>query len=342
MRDYTSKTVYVGIDVHKNTYALTAVCDKCVIKKDTLKADPMALVAYCKNKFQGAKLYTAYEAGFCGFSLHRILVSMGIDNLVVHPAGIETVAKDRVKNDRRDSAKISIQLAEGRLRGIYVPTVERETHREITRVRETFMRKRTRAATQIKSFLHRQGLFQGKDETVFCKQKTEKLLKKAQENESLYALRLLCQEWLYLHDQIKDIDEKLAEQAQEDPLEKTYRSLPGVGRVTARVLANELGDLLQFANEKQLFSYVGLTPQEHSSGEHRWLGHISRQGKSIIRKVLVQSAWTAIRCDKGLEKRFTELSKRAGSRRAIVAIARIMIGYARCCFRENRLYEERI
>lgn len=341
MRDYTSKTVYVGIDVHKKSYAVTVVCDKQIIKKDTLRANPTLLSEYCKNKFPGAKICSAYEAGFCGFSLHRKLVANGIDNHVVHPAGIE-VARERVKNDKRDSEKISIQLAEGRLRGIYVPTIEKEIHQEITRTRDALMRKRTRTAAQIKSFLHRWGMFEETDERVFSKGKVEELMKKAQEDNTLYALCLLCEEWLYFYQKTQLLNEKIAQQAKEDPLEKTYRSLPGVGPIIARVLANELGDLSQFANEKQLFSYTGLTPQEHSSGDHRWLGHISRQGKSVIRKVLIQAAWTAVRNDKSLEKRFNDLSHRIGARKAIVAIARIMIGYARSCFKENRLYEERM
>lgn len=341
MHDYTSKTVYVGIDVHKKSYSVTAICDKQIIKKDKLPANPILLGKYCKNTFKEAKIFSAYEAGFCGFSLHRILTSLGIDNRIVHPAGIEVAVRDRVKNDRRDSEKISTQLAEGRLRGIYVPTAEREGQREISRIRETFVRKRTRAAAQIKSYLHRHGLYKETDEKVFGKNKVESLMENANSSDAFFALRMLCEEWLYLNQQIKKIDEKLVKQAKEDHLEKTYRSIPGIGPKIARILANELEDLSQFSNEKQLFSYIGLTPREHSSGEHRWLGHISRQGKSVLRKMLVQSAWTAVRIDKGLEKKFTELSRRIGARRAIVAIARIMIGYARCCFKENRLYEER-
>jgi transposase len=341
MRDYTSKTVYVGIDVHKKSYSVTAVCDREIVKKDKMPANPDQLASYCKKNFKGAKILTAYEAGFCGFSLHRKLGSVGIENRIVHPAGIEISARERVKNDRRDSEKISIQLAEERLGGIHIPTVEREGYREISRLKETFVRKRNRSAAQIKSFLHRQGLFTESDDTALSKRKVVALMEKELSTDISYALHTLCEEWLYLSEQIEKIKEKLQTQAEEDHLEKTYRSLPGIGPTTARVLANELGDMSQFANEKQLFSYTGFTPREHSSGEHRWLGHISRQGKSIVRKVLVQAAWRAIRIDKGLEKKFTDLSKRTGSRRAIVAIARTMIGYARRCFLENRLYEER-
>ncbi len=341
MRDYTSKTVYVGIDVHKNSYSVTAVCDKQIVKKDRLSADPRLLIEYCKDKFKGAEVSTAYEAGFCGFSLHRVLANSGVDSRIVHPAGIEVAVRERVKNDRRDSEKIAIQLAEGRLMGIHIPTVEREGFREVSRLRENFVCKRNRVSAQIKSFLHRQGLFSEIGDKGLSRKKVTALMEKKLSNDLSFTLHKLCEEWLYLTEQIEKVKERLGGQAEEDPLERIYRSLPGIGPTIARILANELGDMSQFSNEKQLFSYTGLTPREHSSGEHRWLGHISRQGKSIVRKVLVQAAWKAVGIDKGLGKKFEELSKRVGSRRAIVAIARIMIGYARCCIRENRLYEER-
>lgn len=341
MQKYTSKTVYIGIDVHKQSYSVTAVCDKQIVKKDRLQANPKLLADYCNNKFKGAKIYTAYEAGFCGFSLHRSLINQGIDNRIIHAAGIEVAVRERVKNDRRDSEKISVQLSEGRLRGIHIPTIEREGYREISRLRDDFVCKRSRLSAQIKSFLHRQGLFSEMDDKALSKKKILSLKEKKLSRDLSYTLCKLCEEWLYLDQQIDEIEDKLKEQAEGDAFEEIYRSLPGIGPIAARVLANELGDMSQFANEKQLFSYTGMTPREHSSGEHRWLGHISRQGKSIVRKILVQAAWRAIRIDEGLQKKFTELSKRVGARRAIVAIARTLIGYARCCFRENRLYEKR-
>lgn len=341
MKEYTLKKVYVGIDVHKKSYSVTAVCDKQIIKKDRLSANPRLLVEYCKNKFKGAAISTAYEAGFCGFSLHRVLANSDIKSRIVHPAGIEVGARERVKNDRGDSEKIAAQLAEGRLMGIHVPTVEREGFREISRLREDFVCKRSKVSAQIKSFLHRQGLFSEIDDKRLSKEKIKTLMVKKLSDDLSFTLHKLCEEWLYLNEQIEKIKERLEKQAEVDPLEKIYNSLPGVGPTIARILANELGDMSQFSNEKQLFSYTGLTPTEHSSGEHRWLGHISRQGKSIVRKMLVQAAWKAIAIDKGLRKKFEELGKRVGSRRAIVAIARMMIGYARCCIRENRMYEER-
>jgi len=95
----------------------------------------------------------------------------------------------------------------------------------------------------------------------------------------------------------------------------------------------------QFGNEKKLYSYTGLTPCEYSSGEHVRRGHISRQGKPILRKVLVQSAWVAIKIDPSLKKIYERISNKAGAKRAIIAIARRLIGRIKSCFDSGTLYQ---
>ena len=106
----------------------------------------------------------------------------------------------------------------------------------------------------------------------------------------------------------------------------------------ARVLANELGDMSQFQTERQIFSYTGFTPSEHSSGDRIRQGHISRQGKPVFRRILVQAAWVAIRHDRSLEEIYNRISARSGGKRAIVGVARRLIGRLRACFRTGKLY----
>src|ERR1700730_12874789 len=113
MVSYIGKTIFIGIDVHKNTYSVSVICEGVLIKQDTLVAIPQNLLTYCE-KFKGARIKSAYEAGFSGFHLHRFLVRHNIDNIVVHPANIETGSRDCVKTDKRDSLKIAKQLADGR------------------------------------------------------------------------------------------------------------------------------------------------------------------------------------------------------------------------------------
>lgn len=104
-RDYSGKVVYMGIDVHKKTYCCVSVCESEIVKKDTMPADPEKLLNYIHKFFAGAKINSAYEAGFSGFHLHRFLIQKGINNIVVHPASIEVSSRDRVKTDKRDAKK---------------------------------------------------------------------------------------------------------------------------------------------------------------------------------------------------------------------------------------------
>jgi transposase len=111
MKDYTRRKIYLGIDVHKKTYAVTAISENIVVKKATLQASPEGLVTFCKKYFPEASIESAHEAGFSGFHLHRTLEKNGIKNLVIHAAKIEVAVGDRVKTDKRDSLKIAPQLA---------------------------------------------------------------------------------------------------------------------------------------------------------------------------------------------------------------------------------------
>jgi transposase len=340
MKNYTGKKVFLGIDVHKKTYAVTGICEGIVIKKATLPAIPEALVTFCQKYFTGASIESAYEAGFSGFYLHRILEKHGIKNIIVHAAGIEVAVGDRVKTDKRDSLKIATQLATNRLEGIHVPSEEREEKRALTRIRDTIVEHRTSIANQIKSLLHQYGLI-----SPLAKQKVSpkwiSSLKQLPMREGVrYSIHHLIDMWQQLTLKIEEIKLEMAKQAVEDnTLEAIYRSTPGIGPVGARVLANEVEDMSYFENERQLFSYTGLTPSEHSSGGYVRKGHISRQGKTIIRKILVLAAWKAIQKDVKLRETFDRIRIRAGGKKAIVAIARRLIGHIRACFRKRCFYK---
>lgn len=339
MKNYTAKTIYLGMDVHKKTYAVTAICDGQVVKRDTLRADPSILINYCKKYFPGAEIYSAYEAGFCGFHLHRCLMNEGINNIVVDAAGIEVAVADRVKTDKRDSLKLATHLSLGKLKGIFIPSIEQEDRRAVTRLRDTFVCERSRLACQLKALMYQYGLIGADDERIVSPKWIKELGALKLLPGLKFALSHYCSLWLHVNGKIGEIDQEITTQANQDgPTEMMYRSVPGIGPTSARVLANELGDMSQFNNERQLFSYMGLTPSEHSSGEHIRQGHITRQGRPLLRKILIQVAWKAIKLDNSLRTIYEQLSKRVGGRKAIVGIARKIIGRIRACFRTGELY----
>ena len=142
------------------------------------------------------------------------------------------------------------------------------------------------------------GLIAANDRRKMSHKLVEELLKCSPLPELSLAIEAYWQVWQTIEAQIKKLDKELEQQAQEDPNEKIYRSVPGIGPLGARILSNELGNMSQFNNERQLFSYTGLTPGEQSSGDSIRRGRITRQGNSRVRWVLCEAAWRAIRKDK--------------------------------------------
>jgi transposase len=343
--DYSSKIVYTGIDVHKKTYCCVSICECVVVKRDTMPAKPELLVRYLKNTFhEASSINTAYEAGFSGFHLHRHLVAAGIKNIVVHPGSIEVASRDCVKTDKRDALKIATQLAAGRLHGNFVPDQDREEKRSVSRLRAAIMRKRLRAGQQIKALLFTQGLIEVEDDTSLCEQwlveKLDDVSKANFSDDFRFTLNHYAHQWRYLSQCVKEVEQQLKTQEKSDNgLQKIYESVPGIGPIHARQLVNELGDMKQFKNEKRLFSYTGLTPSEHSSGEHVWQGHITRQGNPTLRHILVEAAWVAINQDPSLKEIMNRLSHTRGKKRAIVGIARRLSARIRSCVLNGTFYE---
>lgn len=342
--DYTGKTIYVGIDVHKKTYACASICEGEVIKRDSMPADPERLVKYLNNTFRGAEIKTAYEAGFSGFHLHRYLTSHGIESNVVHPGAIEVASRNRVKTDKRDALKIVKQFSDGRIKGIHIPSEAEEYQRSVTRLRTNILRLRTQVANKLKSLLFTQGLITKDDDKKVSRhwidEKLTEIKSKVISNDFYYVANQYAEEWIQLTDRIKGINQQLALQAKADAgLQMIYESVPGIGLIHARELINELGDMKQFKNEKQLFSFTGLTPSECSSGEHTRHGHITRQGRAVFRKILVEAAWVAIKKDANLQEIYQRLSQHRGKKRAIVGIARRLIGRIRSCISKGSLYD---
>jgi transposase len=337
--DYKGKKIYVGIDVHKKTYSVYCLCEGQLVKKATVSAITTTLVSMLRKYFPEAEIYSAYEAGFSGFVLHRVLLAHGIKNIVVNPASIEVAARDKVKTDKRDCQKIAVQLAAGRLSEIFVPSQEVEQHRLLTRTIEQLVNERTRLGQQFKSRLFQFGYIPFDDKTVMSQKYMEGYLTLELPNELKQALSILCKLWKFVKEEIKSLENLLKVQADSDKNEAVYRSVPGVGPISSRTLSNELGDMSQFRNERTLFSHIGLTPSEFSSGENRRQGHITRQGSARLRWILTEAAWQAIRKDQRLAEDFERISLRAGKKRAIVAIARKLAGRIRACFRKGQLYE---
>ena len=132
--DFTGKDLFVGLDVHKKSWSVTIVVDGMEHRTFTQPPDPEALQKYLLRSFPGGNYQSAYEAGYCGYGIHRRLNDLGIKNIVINAADIPTTQKDKLhKRDPVDSRKLARGLEKNSLRGIHVFERDHEELRSLNR-----------------------------------------------------------------------------------------------------------------------------------------------------------------------------------------------------------------
>jgi transposase len=157
--DFKDQNIYIGLDVHKNSWKVTVMAEKIVYKTFSQDPNPEVLYQYLQNNFPGATYHSAYEAGFSGYWIHNKLKSLGIKSMVVNPADIPTTHKEKIqKEDARDSRKIARSLQSGDLTAIYVPNLKTLEDRGLIRMRSALVKDLTRNRNRIKSFLYFHGI----------------------------------------------------------------------------------------------------------------------------------------------------------------------------------------
>jgi transposase len=293
-----SSTLYIGMDVHKESIAVAYVSkdnDAEVVYLGTIgtrQCDIDQLVRKLQSKAK--HLVFVYEAGPCGDWLYRYLTKKGHACWVVAPSLIPKKAGDRVKTDRRDAVQLARLVRSGDLTAVYVPTVEDEAIRDLSRAREDTIRDLKAAKFRLKAFLLRQDIrYTGRATwgpahlrwlaEVVCPTPAQQSV--FQEyvravTEHTERLQRLEQE---LHDHVHTW--------RLQPVVEALQALRGVQFIVAVTLVAELGDLTRFENPRQLMKYLGLIPSEYSSGERRRQGPITKAGNTHARRALVEGAW---------------------------------------------------
>src|SRR5438128_3015473 len=291
-------TMYVGMDQHKESIEIATADegrDGEVRRYGRIDGEVESLDRVVRKRVAGGiELRFGYEAGPCGYHLYRYLTAKGLACKVVAPSLIPKKSGDRVKTDRRDAVNLARLERAGELTAVYVPQVEDEAMRDLSRAREDAKRSETRARQQLLALLLRHGLkYSGK--TAWSQPHLRWL---ARVKLPQPAQQIAFQEYVEAISEAAARVERLTTQIRTllpewrmAPVVAALQALRGVSLVTAVIAVAEIGDLTRFTNPRQLMAYLGLVPSEHSSGPHRRLGAITKAGNSHLRRVLVESAW---------------------------------------------------
>ncbi len=287
-------TVAVGLDVHARSIRLAAVRADELLEEQTLPYDEEAVERVLRR---WPVVRCCYEAGPTGFGLQRHLVERGIDCQVVAPGLVPQRPGDRVKTDSRDARKLARLLAGGLLESIHVPSPDLEAVRDLVRAREDARLDRMRDRHRLSKFCLRHGLRLPTSSWTVVRRKWL-----SEQRFDFAALQITFDAYLHTVDlvdaRIEQLERSIRETAEQEPwreLVGRLRCLRGVDTLTALALVSEIGDFNRFKSAAEFMAFVGLVPSEHSSGEQRRQGSITKVGNAHVRRLLVESAWHARR-----------------------------------------------
>ena len=250
----------------------------------------------------------------------RLLHELGFQLWVGDPARIRAAAAHKPKTDKRDAKLLLQLLLEKRFPLIWMPTAEQRDARQLVLHRHRLVQMRTRAKNQLNTMASNEGLHPRR-----------RAWSQAGQSE-LMQLPLLPwatvrrKDWSELLQQlnhrIDPLDRALAQEAEQRPEVKLLMTHPGVGPVVAMAFVLTLCDPTRFERSKQVAAYLGLVPDERSSGKRQRLGHITKQGNTMLRALLVEAAHVTAKKEPEWRRKYLRLAMKKNRSIAAVALAR--------------------
>jgi transposase len=316
----TAVTVRLGLDVHA---ADIVICrqDEGQLPKPGQRRGWCEFLSWVRELVKGgAEVFSCYEAGPCGYGLHRQLGALGVKNIVVAPQRWDAQGS-RVKTDRRDARELCERL-DRYLRGnmmtfsvVRVPTPEQEQRRALGRQRGSLVKERQRCVVRGHGLMLAQGV---QAPPLWWRPKHWDELKPSLP--------------LWLRDEVGTwqemavrLDQQVACWTKKVEAQSEGLIIPkGIGELTSVVIAAEILDWHRFQNRRQVASFTGLCPSEHSSGTRRRQGSVTKHGNPRIRHALVEAVWRLVTWQPQYPplQKLLEASGARARKRAVVAIAR--------------------
>lgn len=341
--DFTGQDFYLGLDVHKKSWTVVIRNNGLVLKGFSMDPSPWKLKQYLDHNYPGGRYHAVYEAGYFGFWICRSLREAGIDCIVVNPADIPTSHKEKDrKADRVDAGKLARELEKGELECIYIPNEEDQHLRSLCRLYRKAVQDSTRVKSRIKGHLCLNGIEVPFDSSYWSGKMISHLESLPMDNGPARDYLLLClAELQYDRERMVAILKKVRHYVRQGRGASIFQNLltiPGVGIKSAITIYSEIIDMDRFPNLEHLKSYVGLVPSISSSAETEHSRGLTFRRNKLLKYVLIESAWVAIRKDPALLLAFNKLVLRMKKQEAIIRIAVKLLRRIRYVWQHNTAY----
>lgn len=299
--------IYLGIDVHKNSFNICALSQNTgeILGEIHCDGDAKSVQKFTrslqKNTADNLEFKAGYEAGVRGYALHSELETMGISCDILAPTTMFKAIKNQaVKNDKLDAKMIASNLAHQTYKAVYIPTQEDQDVKTYIRMRNSEVAALKSLKSQVSLFLLGQGY------TFSGTNWTQAYMRWVKNLELRPILRQTLDAYLIRYDRlINDIDDHNAEIARMSQFPKyaepvaQLKCFKGIDTMAAMTIQTEIEDFSRFPNAQAISSYVGLTPRQNSSGDKTHLGSITKGGNKRVRTQLIETAQCLVRGEIG-------------------------------------------
>lgn len=336
VKDLT-KAKFVGIDFHKRT-SVVALGDSegNLLEQRTLSNETDEIWKYF-SEFVGLECVIESCRGYEW--LVDTLEAMGHTIHLGDSRSIKLIAVTQCKTDKIDSKILMELLAKNFLPTCYQPTATERALRELVRHRAQLIRTAVKHKLRVHANLAKENKnitqpfsLKGREE---LKKRTLTGPRREKVNDDLEIID-------FLELKIAEQDAKVKYVAKSNPDVALLKTLPGFDILTSIAFIAEVGDIQRFSRANQVAAFLGLVPRVYSSGETNRNGRITKCGSKLMRWMLVQSAWSAIRASSNLRLFFSKVSRRRGEKTAIVAVARKLTTIAYHVLKERAEFNERM
>ena len=288
---FTERTS-VGLDVHARSVAAAAI-DGVTGELTQARLTPAHDHIRSWIKELPGPVAVTYEAGPTGFGLYRALTAAGVRCEVAAPSKLQRPCGDRIKTDKKDALHLARLLRLDEITPVTVPTVSQENARDLVRAREDARGDLMRARHRLSKLLLRRGIvysggsaWTGKHDAWLRQQRFEVPVTQFTFDSDYDTVLSVTAR----RDRLDDHMAALAADSEFTPVVRRLCCLRGISTLTGLALAVEIGDWTRFSGTS-IGAFVGLVPSEHSSGESRSQGPITKAGNTHARRLLVEAAW---------------------------------------------------
>jgi transposase len=336
---------YAGIDYHKR-YSFVSIQDErgaVVLERQVPHNNPLVFAEIFQQL--GGEAMVVYECGLNWTWLYEVLESISTVKRIVlaNAYKVRLIAEAQIKTDKLDARKLAMLLRLGVIPACHIPSRELRKRKEVLRQRAYWVRRRTGLRNRVHRIIERQhGLAMPQVSDVFGKKGKEALRKAILPEPDAMLLTQNLNVLDQLDAVIKEDEQRIQAESKPDRSVEFITSIPGMGLITASIVATETDDIIRFLRSERYTAYAGLAPTTHSSGGKTYNGRMMQGCDKWLKWAFIEAAWVAVGCSAyfgGLYRQHRARGKTASV--AITIVARRMCHIVYQLLVEKRGYEER-